>query len=49
MPEEYGRVASTYFAYAGAFRVEEEKKIVTPLRARVALPELDWAKAATNC
>ena len=27
--EEYGRVASTYFAYAGAFKVEEEKKIVT--------------------
>jgi len=28
-PEEYERVASTYFAYAGAFQVEEEKKIVT--------------------
>ena len=30
-PEEYGRVASTYFAYAGPFRVDEEKSIVTHL------------------
>src|SRR5262249_51229867 len=28
-PEEYGRVASGYFAYAGPFRVNEQKKIVT--------------------
>src|SRR5262249_18515990 len=28
-PEEYGRVASSYFAYAGPFRVDEQKKIVT--------------------
>jgi hypothetical protein len=28
-PEEYGRAASTYFAYAGPFRVDEEKSIVT--------------------
>ena len=28
-PEEYQRAASTYFAYAGAFQVEGEKKIVT--------------------
>jgi hypothetical protein len=28
-PEEYARAASTYFAYAGPFRVDEEKNIVT--------------------
>jgi hypothetical protein len=28
-PEEYGRVASTYFAYTGPFQVDEEEKTVT--------------------
>ena len=28
-PEEYGRAVSTYFAYAGPFRVDEEKSVVT--------------------
>ena len=28
-PEEYGREASTYFAYSGPFHVDEEKKTVT--------------------
>jgi hypothetical protein len=28
-PEEYGRAASSYFAYAGPFGVDEEKNIVT--------------------
>jgi len=28
-PEEYGREASTYFAYSGPFHVDEEKKILT--------------------
>lgn len=45
--EEYARVASTYFAYAGPFEVDEETKTVTHFVC-IALPELDWAKAATN-
>jgi hypothetical protein len=45
--EEYGRVASTYFAYAGPFQVAKEDR--DSFRARVALSELDRAKAATTC
>lgn len=48
-PEEYARAASTYTLLMPDLSMWMKRAALSLIRCCIALPKLDWTKAATNC